>query len=77
MVGKHLATVKAEQSSGLQAKQSLGSDQWIFYFLLGHVQTLRLPVSKACIVFICCGFTATSVTDNLDTEISPQLETDC
>lgn len=71
MVGKHLATVKAEQSSGPQAKQSLWSDQWIFYFSLGHVQTLRFPVSKACIVFIHCSFTATSVIDNLGTEISP------
>lgn len=69
-------TVKAEQASGLQAKKSLQPDQWIFYFLLGYVWTLRFPFSKECIVFIHCGFTATSVIDNLNTEISPQLETE-
>lgn len=60
----------------MQAKKILQSDQWIFYFVLGHVHALTYPVSKACIVFIQCSLTATSVIDNLDEECSPQLETE-
>lgn len=72
-----LAAAKAEQSSGLQAKQSPQSVQWIFYFFVTPCVNFEISCSKACTVFIHCGFTATSVIANLDTEICSQLETDC
>lgn len=44
-------TVEAEWFLGLKTKQS-SVNQRIFYFLLGHIQTLRFFVSETCIVIM-------------------------